>query len=77
MNHRNPLLDPERLKRRRITAGLSQTALAEKAGVTNSHISQVERGKKGFSPANLARLATALDCDIADLMTDRPEAGAA
>lgn len=82
MSHRTKL-DPERLRRRRIAAGLSQTALAEKAGVNNSHISQVEHGRKGFSPASLGRLATALGCEITDFMPtesepeSQPEADAA
>jgi transcriptional regulator with XRE-family HTH domain len=55
---------------------MSQTALAKKANVTKGHLSDVERGVAGFSPEFLARVATALDCTIEDLMPD-DEVGAA
>lgn len=68
MNYPNQ--DPKRLRRRRVAAGLSQTALAKKANITKSHISSVENGRAGFSPEFLARVAMALDCTIEDLMPD-------
>lgn len=69
--------DPKRIRRRRIEAGLSQTALAQKAGVTKSHLCSVENGKAGFSPEFLSRIAGALHCEIADLMPEDDTAGAA
>ena len=73
----HPNQDPARLRRKRIEAGLSQTALAKRAGVTKSHVSQVERGVAGFSPENIALIAEALGCTIADLLPDDETAGAA
>ncbi len=64
----HPNQDPERLRQRRIEAGLTQTALAKRAGVTKSHVSQVEGGKAGFGPVRIARIASALGCEIADLL---------
>lgn len=66
--------DPQRLMRRRIEAGLSLTALAERAGVTKSHICDVEHGRANFSPAKLGRIADVLGCAIADLMPPAPAA---
>lgn len=60
--------DPRQFRRRRIEAGLSQTDLAEKAGVSKSHLSDVENGRAGFSPKNLKKIAEVLDCTIPDLL---------
>lgn len=60
--------DPARVRRKRIEAGLSQTALASRAEVSPAHMSSIERGGRGASPKVLARLADVLDCEIADLM---------
>ena len=60
--------DPARVRRKRIEAGLTQTQLANQAGLSNAHLSQVERGGRGASPKVLARLAGVLNCEIADLM---------
>ena len=65
--------DPERVRQRRIEAGLSQQELAAHAGVSNSLISQVERGVCGASPKTLKRLAEVMACQVRDLM---PEAAA-
>lgn len=75
---RHPNQDPERLRLRRLEAGLTQTALADRADVTKSHVCQVENGKARFGPQRLVRIARALGCTIADLLTDVDEtAGAA
>ncbi|MGP4085425.1 helix-turn-helix domain-containing protein [Streptomyces sp. KR55] len=73
--------DPRAFRRRRIEAGLSQTDLAEKAGVSKSHVSDVENGRAGFSPKNLKAIADILGCTIRDLLLperdDTPEPAAA
>ncbi|WP_327377945.1 helix-turn-helix domain-containing protein [Streptomyces sp. NBC_01216] len=66
-------IDPKRMARRRIEAGLSQTDLAEKADVSKQLVCTVEGGKANFSPGNLAKIANALDCTIADLLLDDDE----
>lgn len=68
-------IDPRRLERRRVEAGLNQTDLAQKAGVSKAHVSMVERGMANFSPRYLHKIAEALGCTIADLLSD--EAGEA
>ena len=44
----------------RTKEGISQTQLAEKVGVSNQFICQIEAGKKGVSVETLAKLSDAL-----------------
>ena len=44
----------------RMKDGISQTQLAEKVGVSNQFICQIEAGKKGVSVETLAKLSDAL-----------------
>ncbi|MFE3378382.1 MULTISPECIES: helix-turn-helix transcriptional regulator [Streptomyces] len=67
--------DPAQIRRRRIEAGLTQEALAKRAGASKAHISMVERGVAGASAPFLSRLAEAFGCEVADLMP-APEAPA-
>lgn len=60
--------DRERLKRRRIEAGLSMTQLGKRTGISKQLISMVEGGRANFSPENLGKVAEALKCEIADLL---------
>jgi class 3 adenylate cyclase/tetratricopeptide (TPR) repeat protein len=54
------------LRRRRLLAGLSQEALAERAGLSVRGISDLERGvRRAPHPATIYRLAEALDLDDA------------
>ncbi|MDX2749577.1 helix-turn-helix transcriptional regulator [Streptomyces scabiei] len=65
--------DPKSFRRRRIEAGLSVTDLAKQAGVSTSHLSDVENGRAGFSPKNLKKFADILGCTIRDLLLPEPE----
>ena len=49
--------------------------VSERAGVTESFLSQVERDVTSPSIATLQRIARALDLSIAQLFADEPEAG--
>ncbi|MHC3474626.1 helix-turn-helix transcriptional regulator [Streptomyces sp. 7R007] len=66
-------VDPRRLTRRRVEAGLSQNALAREVGVTKQLVSAVSLGKANFSPETLAKVAKVLKCEIADLLPDDDE----
>ncbi|MFJ8153873.1 helix-turn-helix domain-containing protein [Streptomyces sp. NPDC094468] len=66
-------VDPQRLTRRRVEAGLSQTALAQATGISKQLVSMVERGRANFSPENLSLVADALECEIADLLPEDDE----
>lgn len=65
------LHDPEKLRRKRIEAGLNQTDLALETGIQQSHISRLERGASSTTPKSLGRIARALGCTIADLLPDK------
>ena len=60
------------LKRYRALRGLSQEDLATLAGVNRTFVSQIERETKNVSLDSLRRLANALECEVADLLSPNP-----
>jgi transcriptional regulator with XRE-family HTH domain len=56
------------LARARQSAGLSQEALADKAGMHRNEISLLERGEREPKIGTVARLAKALGIDANDLL---------
>jgi transcriptional regulator with XRE-family HTH domain len=67
------LLVAKRVKQLRLQRGWSQEQLAERAGNTEKHISQVERGKVGVGIDVLASIASGLAVDLADLLPHRSD----
>jgi Zn-dependent peptidase ImmA (M78 family)/transcriptional regulator with XRE-family HTH domain len=61
-----------RIARAREQAGLSQGALAELVGLTQSAISRIEAGERSVESLELARLAKALRISVLDLLEERP-----
>ena len=59
-----------KLRIKRVSADLRQSDLAERAGLHQTHISLLERGKRGTTPETLGVLAGILGCDVADLLPD-------
>ena len=57
------------LKRYRALRGLSQEDLATLAGVNRTFVSQIERETKNVSLDSLRRLANALKCEVAELLS--------
>lgn len=55
-----------RLKRKK--SGMTQLALAEKAGVTRVYVGLIERGETSITLEKVYRLADALECDVLDLL---------
>ncbi|MFF8412908.1 helix-turn-helix domain-containing protein [Streptomyces omiyaensis] len=53
---------------RRTAAGLSQSDLGQKSGVSKAHMSMIARGRANASAPVIARIAAALDCTISDLL---------
>lgn len=53
--------------RLRLRRGLTRVALAEMAGMDDSYLGKLERGKRGTSPGRYARLARALGVPLASL----------
>lgn len=58
----------ENIKRIRTERHMTQTALAEKVGVTAPMINQIEWGAKGMSIDTLTKIATALDCTTDEII---------
>src|SRR5262249_30846685 len=56
----------ERIRGFRTEAGLTQTQLAEKSGLPQSHISRLENGQHSPSRATLERIAAALGRPVSD-----------
>lgn len=59
-----------RLKEIRTRAGMTQTELAERAGVTQSTVSKIEVGRGDGDADTLARIAEALGVRPADLVSE-------
>ena len=53
------------MRRRR---GLSQEALADLAHIDRSYMSSIERGLRNISVLHIARIATALEVTVCDLL---------
>lgn len=50
--------------------GLSQEALADRAGLHRTYVGSVERGERNISLANIHRLADALGVAAAELLSE-------
>lgn len=63
----------ERLHQVRVNAGLSQRALARRAGITNSTISLIEANRINPSIGALKRILDSIPLGLADFFTTGPE----
>ncbi|OUJ01213.1 hypothetical protein HK15_09095 [Acetobacter orientalis] len=59
----------DNIHQRRQEIGLSQEALADNCGLHRTYIGSIERGERNFTVNTLARIAEALGCTAADLLT--------
>lgn len=59
--------DGPQIRKRRQRKGYGLRALARHAQLSPSHLSRIERGTRNPQPEVMARIATALDCDMADI----------
>lgn len=69
-------LNTEKFRQSRTAKGLTQTELAKRAGIEQSHISYIERGMKGVSWEILEKVAKVLDVEPLELCFDATEAKA-
>ena len=60
----------EKLQELRKSRGMTQEELAEKVDISASHMSVVERGKKGVKVETLVNIANALDVSPNELLQD-------
>jgi transcriptional regulator with XRE-family HTH domain len=61
----------ENVRRKRTALGLSQEALAERAGVHRTYVGMLERGEKNVTIYNIERIADALSVEPASLLKHR------
>lgn len=61
----------DRIKHKRLELGLSQDALAEKAGISKSFLSDLERGTRNVGAETLLDLGRAVGMSLDLLMTGR------
>jgi transcriptional regulator with XRE-family HTH domain len=64
-----------RIRQRRKSLGVSQTALADSIGLTFQQIQKYERGFNRVSFSRLVDIAHALNCRVIDLIGDLDDAG--
>lgn len=62
----------QRIKDLRMSEGLSQNALAEKAGISQSHLRRVEQGLSDMTINHLVILCDALGLTIQDFFGNNP-----
>lgn len=62
------------VRARRKHLGISQEALAERAGLHRTYIADVERGARNLSLSSIEKLARALEVHISTLFTHAGEA---
>lgn len=59
---------PNRIKELRIARGLTVTELADRVGLSHTHISRIENGKRGLSIPIAEKVATAMGTSVADVI---------
>ena len=65
------------LRRIRLERGLTQEALSHGSGVMQSHLSEIEAGKRNASVDLIGAIALALAVPVAALFAEQPEPGGA
>ena len=65
--------EPEAVTWARKKAGLTKRALAELIGISEQLMNEIESGWRNATPANLAKLAQALNCPIVVLERKRTD----
>lgn len=63
-------LDPRELRFRRGQLGWTQAYMADRVPMSRGHYNGVERGRQGVSYPMAQRIATTLDCEVDDLLTE-------
>lgn len=66
-------LNPEALRAIRERSGLTESELARLSGVSQPHLSNLERGRRGARPPTIKALADALQVPLTALLGPKPE----
>ncbi|MEW1866451.1 helix-turn-helix transcriptional regulator [Streptomyces sp. NPDC088194] len=67
--------EPEAVTWAREKAGLTKRALADRIGISEQLMGEIESGWRSATPANLLKIAAALNCPIVVLERTRAGAG--
>lgn len=70
-----PRFRPTFIKQWRAYRHLNQEQLADRLGMTQSHLSMLEGGKRGYTQETLEAVAEALQTDVASLLMRDPTDG--
>lgn len=57
-------------------SGMSVTLLAERAGIKQAHLSNIEAGRRKASEELIVALASALKCDLPSILRSPPKRAA-
>lgn len=57
----------QEIRRRRKALGMTLEDLEALVGIDNGNLSRIERGKQGYTPETLEKIATALGCTVSEL----------
>lgn len=63
--------EPESVTWAREKAGLTKRALAGLVGISEQLVGEIESGRRSATPANLAKIAAALNCPVVSLERKR------
>lgn len=66
---------PTFIRQWRENRGLNQEQLADRLGMTQSHLSMLENGRRGYTQDTLEAVADALQTDVASLLMRNPADG--
>lgn len=69
--------EPEAVTWAREKSGLTKRALADRVGISEQLMGEIESGWRSATPANLVKIAEALNCPIVVLERKRHAAGVA
>lgn len=61
------------LRDRRLSLNLTQESLADACELHRTYIGAIERGERNISLRNLQKIASVLQVDAADLITESPK----
>src|ERR1043165_8657013 len=70
-----PKFRPTFIKQWRESRRLNQEQLADRLGMTQSHLSMLENGRRGYTQETLEAVAEALQTDVASLLMRNPQDG--
>ena len=63
----------ERIQEIRMAKNLTRDQLASKSGLSSKFLYEIETGRKGLSVDSLFKIASGLDCNSEDILSDNSD----